>query len=78
MSSGIDEDGFNDTEIPVGVRIELHPATDLWMMGAKFGVVRQRLNGGRLYKVKMDHPGISMLRIFSANDLRRENYKKRG
>lgn len=24
---------------PVGERVEMHPATDLWMRGAKFGTV---------------------------------------
>jgi hypothetical protein len=27
------------TAFPTGQRVELHPATDLWMQGARYGVV---------------------------------------
>ena len=36
----------------VGKRVELHPATDLWMRGARFGVVIEA--GTTFYKVKLD------------------------
>lgn len=29
--------GFDGVPISVGDRVELHPATDLWMRGARFG-----------------------------------------
>ena len=29
------------SEFKPGARIELHPATDLWMRGARFGTVRK-------------------------------------
>lgn len=35
-----------------GVRIELHPATDLWMRGARFGTVRKI--GRKFLMVEMD------------------------
>lgn len=50
-------------DFKVGDRIELHPATDLWMRGAQFGDVTKI--GRKLLTVKMDkltrpikvHPG---------------------
>jgi hypothetical protein len=39
----------------VGQRVELHPATDAWMQGDRFGVV---VKLGRVYvHVKMDRSG---------------------
>ncbi len=43
-----------------GDRVELHPATDWWMMGARYGDVRGHvkltLNGEAvMYRVKLDH-----------------------
>lgn len=45
-----------------GERIELHPATDLWMSGARYGTVEKvtacavhvRLDAGRLVKLRPD------------------------
>ena len=31
--------GYDGVEINVGDRVELHPAHDLWMMGARYGTV---------------------------------------
>lgn len=31
--------GFNQQPLEVNCRIELHPATDRWMQGARFGTV---------------------------------------
>jgi hypothetical protein len=31
--------GYDHSEITVGSRVELHPACDLWMRGARFGTV---------------------------------------
>lgn len=31
--------GFDGNGIKVGDRVELHPANDLWMRGARFGTV---------------------------------------
>lgn len=33
--------GYDGIEIKVGDRIEAHPATDLWMRGARFGTVKE-------------------------------------
>ena len=37
----------------IGKRIELHPATDLWMRGARYGTVLSVTPKG-LYRVKLD------------------------
>jgi hypothetical protein len=39
----------------IGKRVELHPATDAWMMGDRFGQVVKV--GTKLYHVKMDRSG---------------------
>jgi hypothetical protein len=31
--------GYDGSPLRVGDRIELHPATDLWMRGARFGTI---------------------------------------
>lgn len=31
--------GYDGSHYGVGDRVELHPATDLWMRGARYGVV---------------------------------------
>jgi hypothetical protein len=31
--------GYDGNSYKVGDRVEIHPATDLWMRGARFGVV---------------------------------------
>lgn len=31
--------GYDGREIRTGDRVELHPATDLWMRGARYGTV---------------------------------------
>ena len=40
----------------VGDRVEIHPACDAWMRGARFGTITAKI-GGRL-RIRMDHPGI--------------------
>lgn len=31
--------GYDGAEYTIGDRVELHPGTDLWMQGARFGLV---------------------------------------
>ena len=38
-----------------GTRVELHPATDAWMMGDRFGEVERQ--AGDVVRVKMDRSG---------------------
>ena len=53
--------------IKPGVRVEINPAYDLWMRGARYGVVRSVADG--IAAVKMDHPGVQRLFRCSINDL---------
>ena len=47
--------GYDESAIRVGDRVELHPGTDLWMAGARFGtVVRMSLTRGDKVHVKLD------------------------
>ena len=46
-------DGFEITDFKKGDRIELHPATDLWMRGARYGKIIQV--GRTNLKVKLDY-----------------------
>lgn len=32
--------GYDGKTLTVGSRVEIHPGTDLWMMGARYGTVR--------------------------------------
>ena len=44
--------GYDGIDIKQNDRVELHPATDLWMQGARFGTV---LSIGRKYvTIKLD------------------------
>jgi hypothetical protein len=60
---------YEGNAVRVGDRIELHPAHDLWMRGARFGTVR-RLLPGDLAVVKMDHPLVKLPQRVSARYLR--------
>jgi hypothetical protein len=42
-------------QFKVGDRVELHPATDRWMRGDRFGAVTKL--GRRYVHVKLDHSG---------------------
>jgi hypothetical protein len=42
-----------DTEIIPGQRIEIHPATDEWMMGDRYGEITEITQSGR-YRVLLD------------------------
>lgn len=48
-------------DFTVGQRVELHPATDLWMMGARFGVVT--LIGRKYVHVKLDRGNHWIVRL---------------
>jgi len=54
----------------VGDRVELHPATDFWMSGDRYGeIVRLVLQSHRIH-VKMDRSG-RVLKLRSSNLLRK-------
>jgi len=47
--------GYDGTEYNVGDRVELHPGTDLWMRGARYGtVVGMSLTPNDRVKVEVD------------------------
>ena len=47
--------GYDGSEYGVGDRIEIHPSTDLWMRGTRFGVVvRTSLTSEDRVHVRMD------------------------
>lgn len=47
--------GYDGIEYKIGDRIELHPGTDLWMRGARFGeVVGTSLTPDDRVRVKLD------------------------
>lgn len=53
--------------IEPGIRVEIAPHYDLWMRGARYGVVRSVTDG--IVAVKMDHPGVRRLFRCSINDV---------
>lgn len=48
----------------VGMRVELSPACDLWMQGARFGTIAKIANDWTI-SVRMDHPSVRKLQKFS-------------
>ncbi len=58
----------------VGKRVEIHPGSDAWAQGARFGTVQSVRHGTVrpdviLAYVRMDHKGIKRLLRFMPNDL---------
>lgn len=49
--------------------VELSPHLDLWMKGARFGVVLSIKDG--IARVKMDHPQVKKIAKVKVEDLRR-------
>ncbi len=50
-----------------GTRVELHPAYDLWMRGAKYGTVVKIKD--EIAHVRMDHPQVRKLAKIPIRDL---------
>lgn len=48
----------------IGDRVQLHPATDAWMSGDKYGTITRV--GSRFYSVRMDKSG-SILTVAEAD-----------
>ena len=50
--------GFDGNGYSIGDRVEIHPGTDLWMRGARFGtVIGASLTPNDRVRVQMDHAG---------------------
>jgi len=56
LKEGRDPDHEYGHELAPGVRVELHPGLDRWMMGDRFGKIVSRGKGG-VWRVKMDRSG---------------------
>ena len=54
----------------IGTRVELHPATDEFMKGDRYGTITRVFHGNTidLYKVKLDKSGKTP--VFGAHDLK--------
>lgn len=61
-------------EMVRGRRVELHPGTDLWMMGARYGTVVGAVkgpDGQDLLRVQLDRIGQGRPRILAWGDIGR-------
>jgi hypothetical protein len=47
---------FKPVDDSLDMRVQLHPSTDQWMMGDRYGTVTGRTRAGG-YRVKMDRSG---------------------
>jgi len=67
----LEDDPYNNTvnDFAAGDRVELSPACDLWMRGAKFGVVRGIKN--ERVVVRMDNRHVRKLQHFAPDYLRK-------
>ena len=63
---------MNMKRIKVGDRVALSPACDLWMMGARHGVVRkvEKDACADFVTVRMDHPQVTRLVRLLAHSVR--------
>jgi len=61
MSHTFDDVNRDARAAAVGQRVQLHPANDLWMRGARYGVIRKYDPQKDVFVVKMDHPGVKKL-----------------
>lgn len=57
----------NADYVKVGDRVQLHPATDRWMMGDRFGVVIHLHERSQKVTVRLDRSGLN--RSFSARNI---------
>lgn len=53
----VDRDAVTAAKQMVGARVELHPGLDLWVRGARFGVVVGHVRGTAKVRVKLDATG---------------------
>ena len=54
-----------------GRRVELHPGTDLWMMGARYGTVVgvATIEGKEMLRVQLDRIGVGRPRLLAWEDI---------
>lgn len=60
-------------EMVKGCRVEVHPGTDLWMMGARYGTVVgiAHHNGQEMLRVQMDKVGQGRPKLLAWADIGR-------
>jgi hypothetical protein len=63
--------GYDNCSIKVGDRVELHPGTDLWARGAKYGEVRRIDPTTHYATVAMDNATVRGMRRFHQSRLKR-------
>lgn len=61
--------GWTTKDPRVGKRVEIAPHYDLWMRGARFGVVARVNNRSDRLAVRMDHPAVKRLAKVHAGDV---------
>ena len=74
MATATEFVGYDGEPVGVGDRVELHPACDLWMRGARYGYTRAigNTDGGEpTFQVSMDHYQAERLVRVKASLLRR-------
>jgi len=59
----------NELDKAIGRTVELHPACDLWMRGARYGVL-VGFNRKGLCMVRMDHPQVRRLQRLTPDLIR--------
>lgn len=69
MANGEDLDYTSGQSFAVGDRVELSPATDLWMRGAKYGTVSEVTWDNRV-AIRMDHKSVRRLQWHIAENVR--------
>ena len=50
---------YGECDLHIGDSVQIHPGLDVWMRGARYGVVH-RIQGD-MYAIRMHHPAIRRL-----------------
>jgi hypothetical protein len=66
--------GFDDSDIFVGTNVEIHPGCDLWMQGARFGIVTSIKDGVAV--VRMENKNVRKSQRFKGEYLQQRYRKK--
>lgn len=73
MSTQEQTDYTAEQRFTKGDRVELSPACDLWMRGARFGTIVGFIgpSSAPSYQIKMDHPRVKGIKYFNPEYLRK-------
>lgn len=61
---------WNEQDALCGCRVELSPACDLWMQGARFGSIVAVDRQSKLVRLRMDHPQVKKLQAVRSEYVR--------